>query len=177
MVSVLVSSQQKVSVIKRKGMVELLAPPLIPVISFRPLACLNEPGCTYQKLTLPPRSCEPNWEHKEIRALVKPNVAMEPAREHGRSHLAGSTLSSLHWTQSWSHLSYLLHYPAQVKSYQDDMIVYVCCNLCIFLRKSAQTVEFLPWEFKRLYCLHEIIHRSRYVCSFLKASNIISMPC
>lgn len=71
------------------------------------------------------RSCEPwlslSWEHTvEIRAPVRSSAAIEPARRHGgQSHLACSSLSSLCWAQSWSHLSCPQHHPGEVE-YQRD---------------------------------------------------------
>lgn len=114
------------------GVVDSLTCPLILVICYRLLVCLSDLGWNHQEQPCFPRSCEPNWERREIRAPVRPTVAMEPVRRHGgQSHLASSSLSSHHWAQSWSHLSCLLYYPAEVEYHQDDKTRSVCMCVCV----------------------------------------------
>lgn len=146
-------------------MVESHTHSLIRFICLRLPVCLSDLGWNHQELP----SCEPNWEQKEIRALVRPTAATKPVRKHGGlSHLASSLLSSHRWAQNWSHPSCLLLYLAEVEYHWDDktkLCVCVCVRSaqftwCNSYGQTAQTKDVSSPErsgvFTRQYCSEEI---------------------
>lgn len=91
-----VSSQPKVSAIKRKRTVESSASPVIPVISFSLPARLGALGWTHQRLASLPSSMGTKLRAQRDKSCTKDDGGGRERRKHsGRRHLAGSSPSSL----------------------------------------------------------------------------------